>query len=151
MLEEDNYELTQGDVLLITRVTLDAAHRGHGLGLWMIAAMDAVHGGMQGLCALEAAPIDYFPDPRGGPDPPVALERPEDDPGFVAARDKLRAYYARLGFRRYRDSRFMIRWNGNCLPPVRVAMDRSIDVEEYMRQESIERAARFRAAMAGLA
>lgn len=41
--DDTDWETEQGELLIVDRIIIDAAHRGHNLGLFLIEAADSVH------------------------------------------------------------------------------------------------------------
>jgi GNAT superfamily N-acetyltransferase len=98
--------------LIIERMTIAEEHRGHGLGLFLIEAADSVVNGGMSLCFVKPFPLQYE-------------ELGADQGLFPAAENKLRAYYARLGFDAAPDgSKWMVRWNGAVHPSLETAMSK---------------------------
>jgi hypothetical protein len=115
-LEDSCDDVAQGDIQVIERVVTDPAHRGHGLGLFMIEAADTVINGHMSAQILKPFPLQFersgtkkdyygFPEPPGGP-------TEEREAALAAAQAKIGAHYGRLGFKRVGETGFMLRWNG---------------------------------------
>lgn len=58
-LKQEFDETTIGDLLVIERVVVDAAHRGHGLALFMIEAADSVINGNMSACIVKPFPLQF--------------------------------------------------------------------------------------------
>ena len=88
-----------GDLQVVERVTVDPAHRGHGLGLFMIEAANKVLNGHLSAQVIHPSPLQYE---HGEP----------LDEAFAASQAKLRNHYGRLGFEPVENTEYMLRWNG---------------------------------------
>jgi len=120
----------QGGLRLFERMVVALAHRGHGLGLFIIEAADTVINGHMSAQIVKPFPLQFesnagfgFPaqtsESYGFPDPPGETEGLET--AFLDAQAKICSYYARLGFQKH-GNQFMLRWNGYKNPPLRQAM-----------------------------
>jgi len=116
-------EVLQGDLQVIERMEVHPAHRGLGLGLFMIEAADHVINGHCSAQVIKPFPLQFEQRNRryGFPAPPQPTDRTHNAM-FTAARDKLRAHYASLGFKVHRSTQYMLRWNGYQNPNLSDAM-----------------------------
>ena len=87
------------DLQVVERVTVDPAHRGHGLGLFMIEAANKVLNGHLSAQVIHPFPLQYEHGER-------------HDEAFAPSLAKLRNHYGRLGFEPVENTEFMLRWNG---------------------------------------
>lgn len=132
--EEDFDEEMQGDVLVVERMVVTPAHRGHRLGLFMIEAADTVINGHMSACIIKPYPLQFeggesygFPlspelESMRFPLPPESESMQTYERAFEAARAQLITYYSRLGFHQHENTRYMIRWNGYNHPDLDRAM-----------------------------
>lgn len=96
---EADEDTSASDLQLVERVTVDPAHRGHGLGLFMIEAANKVLNGHLSAQVIHPFPLQYE---HGEP----------HDEAFAPSIAKLRNHYGRLGFELVQNTEFMLRWNG---------------------------------------
>ena len=132
MLDSDWLDETlQGDLQLVTHLAVDSAHRGHGLGLFMLEAADNVINGHMSAQAIKPWPLQFdlilgrsnnfgFPDPDPSYFAGNGLSG-DAKVAFDAARAKISAYYSRLGFKQITGD-WMFRWNGRANPTLSQAM-----------------------------
>jgi len=125
-------EEMQGDLQVINRMVVDPAHRGHGLGLFMIEAADIVVNGYMSAQILKPYPLQFEGHIRYGssssygfPEPPGKNEMSPHstrEAAFANAQAKIRAYYTKLGFEIHDSTEYMLRWNGCQHPSLDKAM-----------------------------
>ena len=110
----------QGDLQVVERMLVYPAHRGHGLGLFMLEAADNVINGHMSLQVLKPYPLQFERDDKdyGFPTPPGGGR----EKAVKAACAKITAYYGRLGFAAKGQTGYMLRWNGFQLPSLSQAM-----------------------------
>ena len=115
--EEDFDEDLSGNLLYIQTHEIRPAHRGHGLGRWLLEAADAVQNAQMSICVLkpfplqfEAAELHSWPN-YGFPAPPAAGTAARQA-ALDAAKARLVNYYSQLGFHQHNQGPFFTRWNG---------------------------------------
>ena len=84
------------DILLVDYLAVFSRFRGHGVGLGALYDLMWNFGGINGLVALYADPIQYGGDARVKPDKTLLAEFGVSE---VVARMKLSEYFGRLGFK----------------------------------------------------
>ena len=120
--KQEDELLEGGDLQLVNRMEVDPAHRGHGLGLFMIEAADHVLNGHMSSQVIKPFPLQFEGGDFGFPPPPAEAGE-ERRRALAAARAKISAYYDRIGFTQVDGTEFMHRSNIYQSPPLRVAMD----------------------------
>jgi GNAT superfamily N-acetyltransferase len=105
----DKWEITQGDILYVSRLRVKEEYRGMGLGLYLLDAADRQINSPMSLTLLIPFPLIYD-------------ESCADRSNLKADMKRLAAYYKRLGFGSLgwpeSSSWFMARWNGYTHPNI---------------------------------
>ena len=122
VVKDQEFDLS-GDLQHVERMGVDPAHRGLGLGLFMIEAADHVINGQMSTQVIKPFPLQF----EGGPGkndygfapPPTDGSRGS---ALAAARAKIRDHYGKLGFKLVENTEFMLRSNVYCTPSLRQAM-----------------------------
>lgn len=85
-------------MLILEKVIIDAAHRGHNLGLLASRRAIDVFGGASSFVIVKPYPLQFG---ESGHVPSIPLVRKDEFPGDLrTAKKKLVEYWSRLGFRR---------------------------------------------------
>lgn len=131
-----------GDLQVINRVVVDPAHRGHELGLFMIEAADAVVNSHMSAHIIKPFLLQFeqrdscsydFPEPPGktegfavsvAPHPAreAAKLARQEQATLHTGKTKIRAHYAKLGFKMHGSTEYMLQWNGFRRPSLDEAM-----------------------------
>jgi GNAT superfamily N-acetyltransferase len=126
--EDWEREDMEGDLQVIEELVLDPAHRGHGLGLFLIEAADCVINGHSSTQIIQPFPLQFqcrstsYGLNVGFSEPPGDAGSTERKNAFEAARAKISAYYSRLGFRAEGETAYMLRWSGSKNPSLEEAL-----------------------------
>ncbi|GMI36664.1 hypothetical protein TrCOL_g9964 [Triparma columacea] len=107
----DKWEITQGDILYVSKVKVKEEYRGMGLGLFLLDAADKQLNSYMSLTLLVPFPLVYDENRR------------MDRSNLKADMKRLAAYYGRLGFGSLgwpesSGSWFVARWNGYNKPKI---------------------------------
>lgn len=109
--------LFEPNLLILDRLEILPRYRGRGYGLQALIGMMHWFQAGAGLVAMKPFPLQFEAhDRRPGEHDPMELERFAT--GEVAARTKLRRYYAQLGFKLVPKTHFMVRRVDQAPPPL---------------------------------